>query len=91
MLKEIFLAALDGRVLFYELQPLGAGGTPVSATAARIAKHAHATPPATQPAITQASQTPFGCALRAGQVLSDEEHHDDGLQAKPDESHASVP
>ena len=81
MLNEIFLAARDGRVPLHDLLPLGAGGTPVSATAARIAKHAHVTPPATQPAITQASQTLFWCALRAGQVHCDEELHDGGLHA----------
>ena len=55
MLKQIFSAVRDGRGLFYDLLPLGAGGTPVSATAAQIASHAYAMPPATQPAVTQAS------------------------------------
>ena len=81
MLKEIFLAAPDGRVLFYDLLPQGAGGTPVSATAARIASHAYAMPPATQPAVTQASQTPFGCRMLAGQVHCDEDHRGVGLLA----------
>ena len=73
--------APDGGGLFYDLLPLQLGGTLVRNTAARIATHAHATPPATQPAITQASQTLFGCALRAGQVHCDEELHDGGLHA----------
>ena len=38
-------------------------------------------PPATQPAVTQASPTLFGCRILAGQVLSDEEHRDGGLRA----------
>ena len=81
MLKEIFLAAPDGRVLFYDLLPLGAGGTPVSATAARIASHAYAMPPATQPAVTQASPILFGCRMHAGQVHSAEDHRGGGLLA----------
>ena len=81
MLKEIFLAARDGRVPFYDLLPLQAGGLPVCATAARIATHAHAMPCATQPAVTRASPIPFGCRMLAGQVLSDEHDHDDGLRA----------
>ena len=48
---------------------------------ARIATHAHAMPPATQPAVTRASPIPFGCRMLDGQVLSDEEHHEDGLRA----------
>jgi len=52
VLNEIFLAVRDGRVPLYDLLQLGAGGTPVCATAARIASHAHAMPPATQPAVT---------------------------------------
>ena len=81
MLKEIFSAAPDGRVLFYDLLPLGAGGTLVSATAARIASHAYAMPPATQPAVTQASQTPFGCRMLDGQVRCDEDARVGGLRA----------
>ena len=81
MLKEIFLAAPDGRVLSYDLLPLQLGGTPVCATAARIASHAHATPPATQSAVTQASPILFGCRVHAGQVHSAEDHHDGGLRA----------
>ena len=52
VLKEIFFAVLDGRLPFHDLLPLGTGGTLVSATAARIASHAYAMPPATQPAVT---------------------------------------
>ena len=81
MLKEIFLAARDGRVLFFELLPLRTGGLPVCATQARIATHAHAMPPATQPAVTQASPILFGCRVHAGQVHSAEDHHDGGLRA----------
>ena len=81
MLKQIFFAVADGRGLFFELLPLRAGGLPVCATAARIAMHAHAMPCATQPAVTQASPTLFGCRILAGQVLSDEEHRDGGLRA----------
>ena len=81
MLKEDFLAVPDGRVPLYDLLPLGAGGLPVCATAARIASHAHAMPPATQPAVTQASPILFGCRMLAGQVLSDEHDHEDGLRA----------
>ena len=81
MLKEIFFAVRDGRGLFYDLLPLRSGGLPVSATAARIATHAHAMPCATQPAVTQASPILFGCRVLAGQVLSGEEHHDGGLCA----------
>ena len=80
MLKEIFLAVPDGRVPLYDLLPLGAGGLPVCATAARIATHAHPTPPATQPAVTRASPIIFGCRILDGQVISDEEHHDGGLR-----------
>ena len=82
MLKQIFFAVPDGRGLFYDLLPLGAGGLPVSVTAARIAIHAHAMPRATQPAVTQASPILFGCRVLAGQVLSGEEHHDGGLRAE---------
>ena len=81
MLKEIFSAVRDGRGHSYELLPLGAGGTPVCATAARIATHAHAMPPATQPAVTQASQTLFGCRVLAGQVRCDEDARGGGLHA----------
>ena len=73
VLKEIFLAAPDGRVLSYDLLPLQLGGTPVCATAARIASHAHAMPPATQPAVTQASPILVGCRMHAGQVHCDED------------------
>ena len=38
-------------------------------------------PCATQPAVTRASPIPFGCRMLAGQVLSDEHDHDDGLRA----------
>ena len=81
MLKQIFLAARDGRVRFYDLLLLGAGGTLVRATAARTATHAYAMPPATQPAVTQASQTPFGCRMLDGQVHCDEDHRGVGLLA----------
>ena len=81
MLKQIYLAVPDGRVPFYDLLVLGAGGTPVCATAARIASHAHAMPPATQPAVTQASPILVGCRVHAGQVHSDEDHRDGGLRA----------
>ena len=81
MLKQIFSAVRDGRVPLYDLLPLGAGGTRVSATAARIATHAYAMPPATQPAVTQASPTLFGCRVHAGQVHSAEDPHDGGLLA----------
>ena len=82
MLKEIFLAARDGRVLSFDLLPLEAGGLPVCATAARIATHAHAMPCATQPAVTQASPILFGCRVHAGQVHSAEGPHDGGLLAE---------
>ena len=82
MLKQIFLAVPDGRLLYFDLLPLGAGGTPVCATAARIATHAHAMPPATQPAVTRASPILIGCRMHAGQVLSAEDHHDGGLRAE---------
>ena len=81
MLKQIFPAVPDGRVPYHDLLPLGAGGLPVCATQGRIATHAHAMPPDTQPAVTQASPILFGCRMHAGQVLSDEEHHDGGLLA----------
>ena len=81
VLKEIFLAAPDGGGLFYDLLPLQLGGTQVSATAARIATHAYAMPPATQPAVTQASQTLFGCRVLAGQVRCDEDARGGGLRA----------
>ena len=81
MLKEIFFAVADGRVRFYELLPPQLGGTLVCATAAPIATHAHAMPPATQPAVTQASPTLFGCRVHAGQVHSAEGPHDGGLLA----------
>ena len=74
VLKEIFLAARDGRVLSFDLLPLQAGGLSVCATAARIATHAHAMPCATQPAVTQASPILFGCRVHAGQVLLAEDH-----------------
>ena len=83
MLKEIFFAVRDGRVLFFELPPLRSGGLPVCATAARIATHAHAMPRATPPAVTRTSPILFGCRMLAGQVLSDEHDHDDGLRAGP--------
>ena len=81
MLKEIFLADRDGRVHFYDLLPLRAGGAPVCATAARIAMHAHAMPCATQTAVTQLSPILFGCRMHAGQVHSAEGHHDGRLRA----------
>ena len=81
MLKEIFLAARDGRVLFYDLLPLRSGGLPVCATAARIAMHAHAMPCATPPAVTRASPIRFGCRVLAGQVVSGEHLLDGGLRA----------
>ena len=81
MLKEDLLAVPDGRVPLYDLLPLGAGGTPLCATAARIASHAHTMPPATQPAVTRASPILFGCRILDGQVISGEEHHDGGLRA----------
>ena len=76
------MAAPDGRVRSYDLLPLQLGGTPVCATAARIASHAYAMPPATQPAVTQASPILFGCRVLDGQVFSGEEHHDGGLRAE---------
>ena len=81
MLKEIFVAVPDGRLLYYDLLVLGAGGTPVCATAARIASHAHAMPPATQPAVTQASPILSGCRMHDGQVRSAEDLHASGLRA----------
>ena len=81
VLKEIFLVAPDGRGRSYDLLLLGAGGTLVRATAARIATHAYAMPPATQPAVTRASPILIGCRMHAGQVLSAEHHHDGGLRA----------
>ena len=78
VLKEIFLAARDGRVLFFDLLPLRAGGLPVCATAARIAMHAHAMPCATPPAVTRASPILFGCRMLDGQVISGEHLHDGG-------------
>ena len=81
MLKQIFFAVPDGRVLFYDLLPLRSGGLPVCATQARIATHAHAMPCATQPAVTRASPIPFGCRVLDGQVISGEDHHDGGLRA----------
>ena len=81
MINEIFLAVRDGRLPSYDLLPLGAGGLRVCATAARIASHAHAMPPATQPAVTQASPILSGCRMHDGQVLSAEDHHDGGLRA----------
>ena len=81
MLKQIFFAVPDGRVLFYDLLPLRSGGLPVCATAARIATHAHAMPRATQPAVTQASPILFGCRVLDGQVFSGEHLHDGGLCA----------
>ena len=74
MLKEIFFAVRDGRGLFYDLLPLRAGGLPVCATAARIAMHAHAMPPATQPAVTRASPITFGCRVLDGQATYGEHH-----------------
>ena len=65
----------------YDLQSLGAGGLSVCATQARIATHAHAMPPATQPAVTEASLILFGCRMLDGQVHSGEEHHDVGVCA----------
>ena len=50
------------------------GGTPVRNTAARIATHAYAMPPATRSAVTRASPIPFGCRVLAGQVHSAEDH-----------------
>ena len=84
MLKQDFSAVRlrDGRVPVYDLLPLGAGGLPVCATAARIATHTHAMPCATQPAVTRASPILFGCRMLAGQVLSGEEHHDGELRAE---------
>ena len=82
MLKEIFFAVADGRVRFYELLPPQLGGTLVCATAAPIATHAHAMPPATQPAVTQASPILIGCRMHAGQVHSAEEYHHGGLRAE---------
>ena len=38
-------------------------------------------PPATQPAVTQASPILFGCRVHDGQVISDEDLHDGGLLA----------
>ena len=81
MLKEIFSAVRDGRGLFYDLLVLGAGGLLVCATAARIAMHAHAMPPATQPAVTQASPILVGCRVHAGQVMSGEHLREGGLRA----------
>ena len=81
MLKQIFFAVADGRGLFFELLPLRTGGLSVCATQARIATHAHAMPPATQPAVTQASPILVGCRVHAGQVHSDEDHRDGGLLA----------
>ena len=81
MLKQIFLAVPDGRVPFHDLLPLGAGGLPVCATQARIASHAYAMPPATQPAVTQASPILFGCRMHDGQAISGEHLHDGELRA----------
>ena len=82
MLKEIFFTVPDGRVLFYALLPLRSGGLPVCAPAARIAMHAHAMPPATQPAVTRASPILFGCRVLDGQVVCDEDPRDVGLRAE---------
>ena len=38
-------------------------------------------PPATQPAVTQASPILFGCRMHAGQVICDDEHLYCGLRA----------
>ena len=43
----------------------------VCATQARIASHAHAMPPATQPAVTRASPILLGCRILDGQVHCD--------------------
>ena len=89
MLKEIFFAVADGRGLVFELLPLRTGGLPVCATAARIAMHAHAMPPATHPAVTQASPILFGCRMLAGQVISGEDIMTVG--SAPAESQSSEP
>ena len=81
VLNEIFLVVPDGRVPLYELLRWRTSPRAVCATQPRIATHAHAMPPATQPAVTQASPILFGCRMHAGQVLSDEEHRDGGLRA----------
>ena len=82
MLKQIFSAVRDGRGLFFDLLPLRAGGLSVCATQARIAMHAHAMPPATQPAVTRASPILFGCRVLDGQVVCDEDPRDVGLRAE---------
>ena len=82
MLKQIFFAVADGRGLFFELLPLRTGGLSVCATQARIAMHAHAMPPATQPAVTRASPILFGCRVLDGQVVCDEDPRDVGLRAE---------
>ena len=81
MLNEIFLVVPDGRLPLYELLRWRASPRAVCATQPRIAMHAHAMPPATQPAVTQASPILFGCRVLDGQVISDEEHLDGGLRA----------
>ena len=82
MVNEIFSAASDGRGRFYELLPLRGEGDSVCATAARIATHAYAMPPATQPAVTRASPILFGCRVLDGQVVCDEDPRDVGLRAE---------
>ena len=79
--KKVFSAVRKGRVLLYDLLRWGTSPRTVCATQPRIAMHAHAMPPATQPAVTQASPILFGCRMHAGQVLSAEHHHDGGLRA----------
>ena len=81
MLKEIFPAVRKGRALLYDLLRWGTSPRTVCATQPRIATHAHAMPPATQPAVTQASPILFGCRVLAGQVDCDITHRDDGLLA----------
>ena len=79
--NEIFLVVPIGRLPLYDLLRWGTSPRAVCATHAQIATHAHAMPPATQPAVTQASPILFGCRVLDGQVLSGEDHRDCGLRA----------
>ena len=81
MLNEIFSAVRKGRVLLYDLLRWGTSPRTVCATQPRIAMHAHAMPPATQPAVTQASPILSGCRMHDGQVRSAEDLHASGLRA----------
>ena len=68
LLIETYFSVLNGRVLAYDQNPLGAEGILVCVTAASNLSNAHAALTATHPTVTRAFLISLACDVSQGQV-----------------------